>query len=77
MEPEPPPAVARTRPATAFAGSEGGTMPGSTGLLGGAGAESDGEIVDFGGGGIWRLAPNRSRKTAVHYMRSPQTARGI
>ena len=72
-----PPAVPRTRPATAFAGCEGGGGAGSTGLLEGDGAESDGEIVDFGVVGIWRLAPNRSRKTAEHYTRLPQTARGV
>ena len=41
-----PLAVPRTRPATAFAGCEGGGCAGSTGILGGDGVESDGEIVD-------------------------------
>ena len=63
-----PPAVPRTRPATAFAGCEGGGGAGSTGILGGYGAESDEEIVDVGGDGDLETSPEPKSKnsSALH-----------
>ena len=58
-----PPAIPRSRSRSGIVACEGGGGAGSAGALAGDDAESDGEMVNIGGGGDVEVSPEPRAKT--------------